>query len=71
MHTLYTSLVGGGSSLLPMPRAPVDIDDMSLLTKLMSRHGATIQDMNIVRSKVEVLKGGGLAREAYPAKVYI
>ena len=54
-----------------MPTPPITIDELLELTKLMSLHGATIQEMNIVRKNVEVLKGGGLAEVALPAKVNI
>ena len=39
------------------------------MTKVMTNHGASIQDMNIIRKNVERLKGGKLVETAYPAKV--
>ena len=35
----------------------------------MSVNGASIDDLNIVRKQIEILKGGGLAQEARPAQV--
>ena len=60
---------GGGSALLPAPIPPISLDELGQLTKLMSLHGATINEMNIIRKHVELLKGGGLAKVASPAKV--
>jgi glycerate kinase len=40
------------------------------LTKLMSNSGATIDELNILRKNIEVLKGGGLAEQAKPAQVF-
>jgi len=62
-------LPGGGSSLLPSPISPVTIPDLVEVTQLMSRAGASIQTMNTVRKHIEILKGGGLAKVAYPAQV--
>ena len=39
------------------------------MTKVMTNHGASIQDMNIIRKNVERLKGGKLVETAHPAKV--
>jgi len=54
---------GGGSALLPAPAPP-----MSLQEKLAAA-GATIQELNTVRRALSLLKGGGLAQCANPAKV--
>lgn len=48
---------------------PVTLEEQLEMTQLMSRGGATIDEMNIIRKNIEVLKGGGLARQAIPAKV--
>jgi glycerate 2-kinase len=61
--------VGGGSALLPMPIPPISLSELMQLTSLISRKGATITELNIIRKQLEILKGGGLARLAYPAKV--
>ena len=68
----YTSLtVGGGSALLPSPVPPITLQDVGKATKLLQSHGATIQQLNLVRKNIELLKGGGLAKQALPAKVII
>ncbi|KAK6994864.1 glycerate kinase [Biomphalaria glabrata] len=65
---LIVLISGGGSALLPTPEPPVTLDDMLTVTKLMSRAGATIIDLNTVRKQIDILKGGGLAELAWPAK---
>ena len=61
---------GGGSALLPCPVPPVTLEDLAQVTKLMSKGGATIQQLNTLRKHLEKLKGGGLAEAAHPAQVF-
>ncbi|XP_078488251.1 glycerate kinase-like [Ciona intestinalis] len=59
---LILSLVtGGGSALLNSPIHPITISDMCNVVKLLTKRGATIQDMNIVRQQISQVKGGKLA----------
>ena len=60
---------GGGSALLPSPIPPITLEDMGATTRVLQGHGATIQQLNLVRKHTELLKGGGLAKLALPAKV--
>lgn len=60
---------GGGSALMTLPVPGVGLDDMQTLTGLLLRCGAPIQDINAVRKHLSQLKGGQLARLAYPAAV--
>ncbi len=60
---------GGGSALMTLPAEPITLAEMQSLTDALLRVGATINEINSVRKHVEVLKGGGLARLAYPAQV--
>ncbi|NXH88120.1 GLCTK kinase, partial [Edolisoma coerulescens] len=59
----------GGSALLPAPIPPILLEEKEKLTKLLASRGAAIQELNIVRKTLSVLKGGGLAQLAHPARV--
>lgn len=55
-------LSGGGSALLPLPVPGISLADKQLMTRTLSRAGATIQELNTVRKRLSRIKGGGLAR---------
>ncbi|MEL7111526.1 MAG: glycerate kinase [Pseudomonadota bacterium] len=59
---------GGGSSLMPMPVAPLTLDEKIIVNKMLLSSGLTIEDMNKVRRRLSRIKGGGLARAVHPAK---
>lgn len=65
---LVVLISGGASSLLPAPVAGVSLVDKQKLTQLLLRSGATIQEINIVRKHLSVIKGGRLA-EATSARI--
>jgi hydroxypyruvate reductase len=58
---------GGGSALLPSPASGLALDDKQKTTKILLESGATIHEMNAVRKHISGIKGGRLAREAFPA----
>jgi len=60
---------GGGSALMTLPVEGVSLADMQRLTDALLRAGATINEINTIRKHVERIKGGNLARLAYPAQV--
>lgn len=60
---------GGGSALLTRPVPGVSLSDLQILTNLLLRSGATINQMNTLRKHFDLVKGGGLARLAAPAAV--
>lgn len=60
-------LSGGASALLPLPVDGVSLADLQILTGLLLRSGATINELNTVRKHLDRLKGGGMARAANPA----
>ena len=62
-------LSGGGSALLTCPADGVTLADKQAVTRDLLRSGAPIQDINAVRRLLSAIKGGGLARAAYPARV--
>lgn len=55
-------LSGGGSALLPAPIDGISLEQKSAITRLLSGAGATINQLNAVRSQLSRIKGGGLAR---------
>jgi glycerate 2-kinase len=60
---------GGASALLPLPAPPVTLAEKQQATKLLLNCGATIHEINCIRKHISLVKGGGLARLAYPATV--
>lgn len=57
---LIVLLSGGASSLLPAPVADVTLADKQRTTRLLLRSGATINEINVVRKHLSLVKGGGL-----------
>ncbi|KAH0630037.1 hypothetical protein JD844_012606 [Phrynosoma platyrhinos] len=47
----------------------VTLEEKATITRLLASKGATIQELNTLRKGLSLLKGGGLARSAYPAQV--
>jgi len=62
-------LSGGGSSLMPQPRNGISLQDKRKVTDALLKSGATINEVNAVRKHISSLKGGWLAKRAYPATV--
>jgi glycerate 2-kinase len=60
---------GGASALLPLPAPPVTLAEKQEVTRLLLASGANIQEMNAVRKHLSAIKGGQLARMAWPATV--
>jgi len=60
---------GGASALLPLPAPPVTLKQKQEITQLLLNCGADIHEMNCVRKHISLVKGGQLARLAYPATV--
>ena len=60
---------GGGSALLPAPADGLTFEDEVLINRLLLDSGAPISAMNVVRKHFSKIKGGKLAKAAYPAKV--
>jgi hydroxypyruvate reductase len=60
---------GGASALLVAPAEGLTLPDKQVTTELLLNSGATIQEINTVRKHLSRIKGGGLARVAFPATV--
>ncbi|MEE8607308.1 MAG: glycerate kinase [Nitrospiraceae bacterium] len=64
---VFCLLSGGGSALLPCPAEGLTLQDKQQTTKVLLGSGATIHEMNAVRKHISQVKGGRLARLAYPS----
>lgn len=66
---VFCLISGGGSALMTLPAEGISLSDVEVLTQALLRSGATINEMNTVRKHLSQVKGGQLARLAYPAQV--
>jgi glycerate 2-kinase len=60
---------GGGSALLTLPAEGISLAELQALTNILLHCGANINEINTLRKHLDQVKGGGLARLAYPASV--
>ncbi|MCC6905627.1 MAG: DUF4147 domain-containing protein [Anaerolineae bacterium] len=67
---LLALISGGGSAHLTLPVAGLALGDLREISRMLMRAGAPIGELNAVRKHCEVLKGGGLARLAFPTPVH-
>ncbi len=58
---LVVLLSGGASSLLPVPVPGVSLSNKRHITALLLKYGASIQEVNQVRTHLSMIKGGRLA----------
>jgi glycerate 2-kinase len=66
---LICVISGGASALLPAPAPPLTLAGKQELTRRLLRSGADIHEMNVVRKHLSSIKGGQLAKAAWPATV--
>ncbi|MHB9028025.1 MAG: DUF4147 domain-containing protein [Candidatus Latescibacterota bacterium] len=64
-------LSGGGSALMPAPAEGITLEEKQEVTKLLLSAGANIEEINAVRKHLSLLKGGGMARLAAPARLHV
>ena len=60
---------GGGSATLSLPGEGVTLQDKQAVTRALLRSGASIGEMNCVRTHLSAVKGGRLAALCAPARV--
>ncbi len=58
---------GGGSALMPLPVEGISLTDKQASTRILLECGARIHEVNTIRKHLSQLKGGQLARMAYPS----
>jgi len=66
---LLVLISGGGSALMTAPAPGISLADLQKLTGSLLASGANIQQINMLRKHLDIVKGGGLARMASPATV--
>lgn len=64
---LICALSGGGSALLVAPASSITFAQKQATTRALLECGATIDEINAIRKHLSGVKGGGLAKAAYPA----
>jgi len=60
---------GGGSALLADVPEGCTLDDLKSLSSVLLKTGANINEMNCIRKHLSKVKGGQLAKSAFPARV--
>jgi glycerate 2-kinase len=67
--TVLCLISGGGSSLLALPLAGLNLADKQDVNRGLLKSGASISEMNCVRRHLSAIKGGRLAAACHPARV--
>ncbi len=60
---------GGGSALLPLPAAGLNLEHKQTVGRALLQSGATISEFNCVRRHLSAIKGGRLGAACHPARV--
>lgn len=60
---------GGGSALCCAPKPPLTLKDLMETNQALLNSGLKIQNVNVIRKRLEIAKGGRLAAAAYPSTV--
>jgi len=68
---LLVFMSGGASALLPAPADGLSLPAKQTITRALLRSGAPISEMNMVRKHLSAIKGGQLAKAAYPARTHM
>ena len=67
---VFCLISGGGSALMEHPDEGITLANMQKITKELLYSGANINEINTIRQRLSQVKGGGLARHFYLAKIY-
>ena len=62
-------LSGGASALLTAPSPGLTLEDLSHVNRILLKSGATIHQINTMRKHLSSIKGGNLAKAAWPARI--
>mmetsp|Transcript_16502 Transcript_16502/g.37904 ORF Transcript_16502/g.37904 Transcript_16502/m.37904 type:complete len:580 (-) Transcript_16502:2592-4331(-) len=60
---------GGGSALFCRPAPPLTLEDLQQVNSVLLASGMGIQEMNVLRKRLEEGKGGRLASSCFPSQV--
>jgi glycerate 2-kinase len=66
---LIAAFSGGGSAMACVPAPGIRLEDKVRVTAALLARGASIGEMNTVRKHLSAIKGGRLAKAAFPARV--
>jgi hydroxypyruvate reductase len=66
---IFCLISGGGSALLPCPADGITLGDKQQTTQILLDCGASIREINAIRKHISKVKGGRLAKLAFPAAV--
>ena len=64
---IFSLISGGGSALLVHPAGDITLKEIQELTRMLLECGASIDEINSLRKHISAIKGGQMARAAYPA----
>lgn len=66
---VFCLISGGGSALVTAPYQGINLQDMRELTRELLACGARIDEINTLRRHLDRIKGGGLAKQVFPARL--
>jgi len=67
---VFTITANGVSALLTLPVPEVSLEDIRAVTSIMQiKYGVPTSDLNSVRNHLDMMKGGQISRNLYPARM--